>query len=114
MLEIRQNEAGPDTVVVALAGKLLVGGGGEAIPEMTTEFLRQGKKIVIFDLSGLTAIDSTGIGYFIAGFNQLASAGAQMRMAGATGHLLQSFRVSLLDQVFPFYETVEQASAAGI
>ena len=112
MLEMRHNEAGPDAVVVALAGKLLVGGGGEGIPEMVAEFLRQGRKIVIFDLSALTAIDSTGIGYFIASFNKLASAGAQMRMAGATGHLLQSFRVSLLDQVFPFYETVEQAAAS--
>ena len=113
MLEMQQTEAGSGAVVVALAGKLLVGGGGEAIPEVVAELLRQGRKVVIFDLSALTAIDSTGIGYFIASFNKLAMAGAQMRMAGATGHLLQSFRVSLLDQVFPFYESVEQAAAAA-
>lgn len=110
-LEISRKDAGPDAVMVALAGKLVVGGGGENIPAMADEFLRQGKKVVIFDLSGLTAIDSTGIGYFIASFNKLAGAGASMRMAGATGHLFQSFRVSLLDQVFPFYETVDQAAA---
>jgi hypothetical protein len=32
-----------------------------------------------------------------------------MRMAGATGHVMQSFRVSLLDKVFQFYGTVEEA-----
>jgi hypothetical protein len=33
-----------------------------------------------------------------------------MRMAGATGHLFQSFHVSMLDQVFPFYPSVEEAA----
>jgi hypothetical protein len=32
-----------------------------------------------------------------------------MRMAGATGHVMQSFRVSLLDKVFSFYPTLQQA-----
>jgi hypothetical protein len=34
-----------------------------------------------------------------------------MRMAGATGHVFHTFHVSLLDQVFPFYPTVEAAVA---
>jgi hypothetical protein len=32
-----------------------------------------------------------------------------MRMAGARGHVLQSFRVSLLDKVFRFYPNVDAA-----
>lgn len=110
-LAISHNEPAPDTVVVTLSGKLMLGPEGEEIPSMVDEFLRQGKKTIIFDLSGLTTIDSTGIGRFIASFNKIAAAGGEMRMAGATGHLFQSFHISLLDQVFPFYPTVEEARA---
>jgi hypothetical protein len=35
--------------------------------------------------------------------------GGEMRMAGAGGHVFQSFHVSLLDKVFRFYPTVDAA-----
>lgn len=112
-LAIHHSDAGPGTVVVTLEGKLMLGPEGAEIPAMVDEFLKQGKKTVIFDLTALSNIDSTGIGRFIASFNKIAAAGGEMRMAGATGHLFQSFHVSLLDQVFPFYPTVEEACAAA-
>jgi anti-sigma B factor antagonist len=108
-LEITHKEAAPGTMVVTLIGKLMLGSDGADIPDMVDGFLREGKKTVVFDLSGITTIDSTGIGRFIASFNKIMNAGGEMRMAGATGHLFQSFHVSLLDQVFPFFDTVEQA-----
>lgn len=109
-LEISHKEVAPGTIVVTLVGKLMLGADGEDIPNMVDRFLREGKKTVVFDLSGVTVIDSTGIGRFIASYNKIAAAGGEMRMAGATGHLFQSFHVSLLDQVFPFYPTVEEAA----
>jgi anti-anti-sigma factor len=108
-LEISHREAAPGTMVVTLTGKLMLGSDGADIPDMVDRFLREGKKVVVFDLSGVTVIDSTGIGRFIAAFNKLVNAGGEMRMSGATGHLFQSFHISLLDQVFPFYGTVEDA-----
>src|SRR5437763_1799356 len=109
-LEIAQQELSPDTVAVSLVGKLMMGPAGEEIPGMVAELLKKGKRTIIFDLSGVTVIDSTGIGRFIASYNKIVAAGGEMRMAGATGHLFQSFHVSLLDQVFPFFPTVEEAS----
>ena len=108
-LEISHNEPVPGKVVVALAGKLMMGSDGEPIVALVDDLLRQGKRTVIFDLSGLTVIDSTGIGRFIGSYNKIVGAEGDMRMAGATGHILHSFKVSLLDQVFPFYQTVEEA-----
>jgi anti-sigma B factor antagonist len=109
-LEISYKEVAPGTVAVTLVGKLMLGSDGADIPDMVDGFLRQGKKVVVFDLSGITTIDSTGIGRFIAAFNKIAMAGGEMRMAGATGHLFNSFHVSLLDQVFPFFDTVDDAA----
>ena len=108
-LEISHRDVAPDTVLVTLAGKLMLGADGEDIPTLVEGFLRDGKRTIVFDLSGVTVIDSTGIGRFIAAFNKIMTAGGQMRMAGATGHVMQSFKVSLLDKVFSFYPTPDQA-----
>ncbi len=108
-LEISHREAAPGVVVVTLAGKLMLGSDGADIPEVVDRYLREGKRTFVFDLSGITTIDSTGIGRFIAAYNKIATAGGEMRMAGASGHLFHSFHVSLLDQVFPFFETADEA-----
>src|SRR3954470_12105117 len=108
-IEISHKDVAPDTVVVTLTGKLMLGADGEDIPTRVEGFLREGKRTIVFDLSGVTVIDSTGIGRFIASYNKIAAVGGEMRMAGATGHLFQSFHVSLLDQVFPFFATAEDA-----
>src|SRR6266446_3218897 len=104
--EISHAEVAPGKVVVTLAGKLMMGHDGEPIVPLVEDLLREGKRTIIFDLSTVTVIDSTGIGRFIASYNKIVAAGGEMRMAGVTGHILQSFRVSLLDQVFPFFPSV--------
>ena len=110
--EISCNEVASGTILVALSGKLMLGSGGERIVSLVEELLRQGKRTFIFDLSGVAVIDSTGIGHFISSFNKIMAVGGDMRMAGATGHVLESFRVSLLDTVFPFFPSVDAARAA--
>jgi anti-anti-sigma factor len=109
-LQITQRDLAPSVVAVAVAGKLMLGPDGEQIVSLVEELLAKGKKTIIFELSGLSVIDSTGIGRFIASYNKIVEAGGDMRMAGATGHLFQSFHISMLDQVFPFYATVDEAA----
>jgi anti-sigma B factor antagonist len=110
MMEISHREIAPGTVAITLAGKLMLGPEGDGIVSLVEECLRQGKRKIVFDLSGVTVIDSTGIGRFIASFNKIMAAGGEMCMAGASGHVMQSFRVSLLDKVFRFYPSVEAAA----
>ena len=109
MTEIAHREVAPGTIVITLAGKLMLGPEGDPIVTLVEQCLAAGARRIIFDLSAVTVIDSTGIGRFISSFNKIMAAGGEMRMAGATGHVMQSFRVSLLDKVFSFYPTLEQA-----
>jgi len=111
-MEIRYEAAGPDAAIVTLSGKLMLGTGTERISALVEELLGQGTKTVVFDLGGVTTLDSTGVGQFIASFNRIMAAGGQMRMAGASGHVLQTFHVSLLDRMFPFYASAEEAVKA--
>ena len=108
-MEIQHKAAGPGAAVATLSGKLLLGSGTERITALADKLLSEGTKTVIFDLAGITALDSTGVGQFIAAFNQIAAAGGQMRMAAASGHIMHTFKVSRLDLVFPFYASAEEA-----
>jgi anti-sigma B factor antagonist len=108
-LEIKQTQVAPGVTVVSLTGKLMMGTVGEEIVTLVDGLLREGKRTIVFDLAEVTTLDSTGIGQFISSFNRIMAAGGQMRMAGASGHIFQTFHVSRLDKVFPFYATVEEA-----
>ena len=109
-MEISHTEVAPGKEAITLVGKLMIGGDGNRVVELVQSLLSQGRRIIIFDLSGVTVIDSTGVGHFISSFNKIMAAGGEMRMAAATGHVFHTFHVSLLDQVFRFFPTVEEAA----
>jgi anti-anti-sigma factor len=113
LMEISHHEIAPGAVEVKLAGKLMLGSESEQIVTLVDELLRRGVRTIIFNLAAVTAIDSTGVGRFIWSYNKIAAAGGDMRMAAAAGHVLQTFRVSLLDTVFSFYSSLEEARQVG-
>jgi anti-sigma B factor antagonist len=88
MIEIAQCEVAPGTLLVTLTGKLMLGPEGDEIVSLVEQQLAAGTRKFVFDLSGVTVIDSTGIGRFISSFNKIMAAGGEMRMAGATGHVM--------------------------
>jgi anti-anti-sigma factor len=112
MMEISHKEVAPGVVVLAITGRVMMGAESEQILGLLDGLLRDGKRTIIFDIAGITHIDSTGIGRFISSYHKISAAGGDMRMAGATGPLFQAFHVSLLDTVFRFYPDVEAASKA--
>ncbi|MGD0499940.1 MAG: STAS domain-containing protein [Bryobacteraceae bacterium] len=109
-MEISHKDIAPGAVAIAIAGKVMMGPSSEPITSLVEELLRQGKRMIVFDLSGVTSIDSTGIGRFISSYNKVLAAGGEMRMAAAAGHVFDAFHISLLDTVFRFYATVEDAA----
>jgi anti-sigma B factor antagonist len=113
LMEISHTEIEPATAVVTLTGKLMMGPESAQIVNLVDDLMQRGKRVIIFDMAGVTAIDSTGIGRFIYTYNKLAGAGGDMRMAGATGHVFHTFKVSLLDKVFRFFPSVEEAVSAA-
>jgi anti-anti-sigma factor len=99
-------------MVVKLTGKVMMGKDSEPIVTLVDGFVAAGKRVVIFDVSAVTRMDSTGVGRFIYSFNKISAAGGVMRMAGAVGHIFDIFHVSLLDTVIPFFPSAEEAQAA--
>ncbi|MFB3777951.1 MAG: STAS domain-containing protein [Bryobacteraceae bacterium] len=108
-LEIGQKEIKPGVVVVTLAGRVMLGDESAEIESLIEKGIQEGKKHFVFDLAGVTHIDSTGIGRFISALNKVRQAGGNLRMAAAGGQVREAFRVTRLDTVFKFYAGTEEA-----
>ncbi len=111
-LEIQHREIDGGIVVITVAGRIMLGDESTRIESLVAELLAQGHRKIVFDLAGVTHIDSTGIGRFIASLNKVFQAGGTMHMAAATGAVRDSFHVTRLDTVFKFFPDVESACAA--
>lgn len=108
-LAIDHRDVGDLTSVITLRGKLMLGQEAAQLEELVPNLVKRGRKNLVFDLSGITHIDSTGIGRFIDTYGRVQPLGGQMRLAAATGAVRESFRVTRLDTVFRFYPTVDAA-----
>ncbi|MEO8028261.1 MAG: STAS domain-containing protein, partial [Bryobacteraceae bacterium] len=84
-LLIENRDVEPNIAVVTLTGKLMLGLESAQLGTMVPELIHAGRKHFIFDLSGVSHIDSTGIGRFIDAFAKIGKGGGQLRLAGATG-----------------------------
>jgi len=108
-LSIEHKEIAPATRVVTITGLLVLGPGCTELETLVPQLLESGTRNLVFDLSGVTRIDSTGIGRFIDTYGRLKKSGGEMRLAGAGGAVREAFRMTRLDRVFSFYPTVEAA-----
>lgn len=113
MLEIQVEELRPGVIVIRLSGKLIMGTESAALESMVNEHLDAGARHLVFDLGELKQIDSTGIGRFISTYNRLLQLEGTLGMAAAKPVVRQSFRVTRLDTVFKFYDSVAEAVAAS-
>lgn len=113
MLEIHTEEPRPGVLVIKLTGKLMMGLESASMESLVNQRLDSGARHIVFDLAELKQIDSTGIGRFISAFNRLMGVQGTLGMAAAQPTVRQSFRVTRLDTVFRFYDTVDEALAAA-
>ncbi len=90
----------------------MLGPEGQEAERVVASLLEKGYRKFVIDLSGITHIDSTGIGRCIASLNRIMQAAGKLHMAGAAGQVRESFRVTRLDRVFRFFDTVEAAQTA--
>jgi len=112
VLALQHQEIEPNLYLVVASGRLMIGTGAEKVEEVVRDLVGKGAKAILFDLSGVTHLDSTGIGRFISSLTLAMQSGARMAFAGATPTVRTAFHVTRLDTVFRFYEDKDTAVAA--
>lgn len=112
MLQLEHKEVQPGIVAITISGKIMLGRESQQLEDLVAELLGRGIRKFVFEIGGVSRIDSTGIGRFISAFNKIAQAGGDLRMAGATGPLRDCFRATRLDTIFQFCPDLAEACAA--
>ena len=110
MLEIQTKHLPPDIVVLEITGRITIGRECKQLEWATDSLVRekQQKKIII-DLSGVTHIDSTGIGIIVLSAGKAKEAGGELRLAGANKHIEQVLKLTSVDKIVRWNTTVSEA-----
>jgi anti-sigma B factor antagonist len=100
-----------DCTVVAITGELEV----STAPELLARFHRVcgARRRIVVDLTGVTFIDSLGLGVLIEAQRRARSAGGWLRLVCVRPEVLRVLRLTGQDDVFTIYETVDQARTAS-
>ena len=110
MPDIQRTRIEPDVEVVVVSGQIILGRECQRVEWTLMELIRDGRKKVVFDLSNLTHVDSTGVGILITCCGKMTEAGGELRLAALTPRVREIMRVSKLDRILSFYPSAETAA----
>jgi anti-sigma B factor antagonist len=100
----------PDIVVLDVTGRITMGRECKQLEWETDTLVRESKKKVVFDLSGVTHIDSTGIGIIVMCAGKVKQAGGKLHVC-AQGHVEQVLKLTSVDKVVDLHPNIAAAAA---
>jgi anti-sigma B factor antagonist len=110
MLEIQTKNIDPDIVVLELTGRITMGRDSKQLEWSTDNLIREQKKKVVFDLTGVTHIDSTGVGILVMSAGQLKQSGGTLHVC-AQGRIEEILKMTNVDKVVGLHPSLAAASA---
>jgi len=101
LLTVRVESAGPDASVVSLAGELDL----STIPRIESQLFEQLRSHpgVVVDLTGLSFIDSSGIGLLIKAFRAVDGGGKLHTVIAQGSQVDRVFRLAGIDRALPLF-----------
>jgi len=107
-LYINERRTG-DVTVLDLKGKLRIGGNSLALHRSIRSLVSEKKNMILLNLSGVTYIDSCGLGELVASQVSVENSGGEIKLTGLSDRLRELFTATRLLAVFDIY--VDEADA---
>jgi anti-anti-sigma factor len=107
-LRIDESRSG-DITILRLKGRLEVEEGGEMLRERVNELVRNGRVNLVLDMSGVTRLDSMGLGILASKLLTTRQHGGTIKLLHTTDNTAQLLEITRLSSVF---ETFDDESAA--
>lgn len=109
-LKLETRVAGGVTVVSA-TGRIVFGEEASALRDTLKKLLTATKQLVL-NLSGVSYIDSGGLGTLVGVYSSARAAGADIKLTGLGQRLRDVLAITKLATVFEVYDSEQQAIAA--
>ena len=97
--------------VVSCSGRIVFGEEANALRDTLKKLLATSKQVVL-NLSGVSYIDSGGLGTLVGVYSSARAAGADIKLTGLGQRLRDVLAITKLATVFEVYDTEQQAIAA--
>ena len=108
-LRSHTSKIAPDIMVVELMGNITMLPEDQISDPFINDLLDQNERKLIFDLSGVEHMDSSGVQLMVQCSSTIRKAGGELRLAGANARVSRLFQITRLDSILPFYATVAAA-----
>lgn len=95
--------------VIKLEGKITIGSGDSQLREVITNSLNSGRNNLLLDMSGVTTIDSSGIGELVGSYTTVTNRGGKLKLLHLPAKLNELLHVTQLITVFEVYENEQEA-----
>ena len=107
-LNINERQAG-DVTILDMSGKITIGEGSVALRTAIRRLLEEGKKRILLNLSGVSYVDSSGIGELVSSYTAINKEGGQLKLLNLTQKLRDLLTITKLLTVFDVYESEAEA-----
>jgi anti-anti-sigma factor len=107
-LEIETRKIG-SIAVVAVRGKVTLGEASQALRRTAEELVAEGFPKIVFNLSGVTFIDSAGLGTLTLGYSKAKAAGGLLKLVAPQQRVREALEMTRLTVMFPLYTSDEEA-----
>ena len=110
ILQLTKTNPHQGVTVLQMKGSIHSGPDCRRVEQETEKLVSARELFVIFDLTQITHIDSAAIGSIVRCLARLKSAGGHLRMAGCTGMIEASIKLTQLHKVLELYPTAAAAA----
>jgi anti-sigma B factor antagonist len=94
--------------VVEVTGKLTSFESG-ALRNSIGQLLKEGRKLILLNLSGLVYLDSSGIGDLVQAYMSVIKRGGEMKVVGLSDRVEEILKITQLYQVFQEFQDERSA-----
>jgi anti-sigma B factor antagonist len=95
--------------IIKLDGKITIGSGDQQLREVIGNAITAGRTNILLDLSGVTTIDSSGIGELVGSYTTVTNRGGKLKLLHLPAKLNELLHVTQLITVFEVYENEQDA-----
>ncbi|HEX2061015.1 MAG TPA: STAS domain-containing protein [Thermoanaerobaculia bacterium] len=95
--------------IIKLDGKITIGAGDTQLREVISNAVSSGKNNILLDLSGVTTIDSSGIGELVGSYTTVTNRGGKLKLLHLPAKLNELLHVTQLITVFEVYDNEQSA-----
>ncbi|HUO86700.1 MAG TPA: STAS domain-containing protein [Thermoanaerobaculia bacterium] len=108
-INVRQRDG---VTILETKGKITIGVGDVALREAVHRELEAGNKSILIDMSGVTTIDSSGIGELVSTYTSVKNRGGKLKLLRLPSKVTDILQITQLISVFETYDDEDEAVAS--